>query len=40
MTHVQVTQGGLSCSSGIVVPELGDMNDEMVISVACVSVGY
>lgn len=36
----QVVQGGLSCSSGVVIEELGDTSDEMVVVVACVSVGY
>eukprot|EP00884_Botryococcus_braunii_P014164 jgi/Botrbrau1/22749/Bobra.0132s0082.1 len=36
----EVVEGGLSCSSGISVPKLGDKSDEMVIAVAAVTVGY
>ncbi len=38
--HVQVVQGGLVASSGIVLPDKGDVTDEMVIVNAVVEVGY
>jgi uncharacterized protein (TIGR02058 family) len=35
-----VTEGGMRASSGIVLPEMGDLNDDMIIAVAAVYVGY
>ena len=35
-----IERGGLLARSGIVLPEMGDASDEMVIAVACVTVGY
>ena len=37
---VQLVEGGLCCNSGISIPELGDKNDDMIIAVAAVTVGY
>ena len=37
---VVVEHGGLKARSGIALPEMGDTNDDMLIAVACVSVGY
>lgn len=37
---VQLVDGGLCCNSGISIPELGDKNDDMIIAVAAVTVGY
>ncbi|KAK9812435.1 hypothetical protein WJX73_010435 [Symbiochloris irregularis] len=37
---IEVVEGGLCCSSGIVVERFGDINDDMLIAVAAVSVGY
>ena len=37
---LQVVEGGLCCNSGIAIPELGDKNDDMLIAVAAVTVGY
>jgi uncharacterized protein (TIGR02058 family) len=37
---VQVQRGGMRASSGIAIAELGDKNDDMIIAVACVTVGY
>lgn len=36
----EVKEGGMKCSSGICLPELGDVDDTMVIAVAVVAVGY
>lgn len=38
--YFEVVVGGLSCGSGVVIPELGDVNDDMVVAVASVTVGY
>lgn len=38
--EVKVVQGGLLASSGIVLPDKGDVSDEMVIVNAVVEVGY
>ena len=37
---ITIQRGGLLASSGIVLPEMGDKNDDMIIAVACVTVGY
>lgn len=37
---VTITQGGLKAPSGVAIEELGDKNDDMVIAVAHVTVGY
>mmetsp|Transcript_16353 Transcript_16353/g.22536 ORF Transcript_16353/g.22536 Transcript_16353/m.22536 type:complete len:175 (-) Transcript_16353:66-590(-) len=36
----QIIDGGMSASSGIALPELGDTNDQMIFAIAVVSVGY
>ncbi|GIM48240.1 hypothetical protein DNHGIG_37890 [Collibacillus ludicampi] len=38
--EVKVVQGGLICSSGVVLPEKGDVNDLVYIVNAAVEVGY
>lgn len=38
--YVQLVDGGLCCNSGISIPELEDKNDDMIIAVAAVTVGY
>ena len=38
--HLQVVSGGLCCQSGVAIAELGDKNDDMLIAVAAVTVGY
>ena len=37
---LQVVSGGLCCQSGVTIAELGDKNDDMLIAVAAVTVGY
>lgn len=37
---IAVEPGGLLARSGIALREMGDRNDEMIIAVACVTVGY
>ena len=37
---VDVCVGGLLAKSGIAIPEMGDKNDDFVIAVASVTVGY
>ena len=37
---VVVEHGGLKARSGIALPAMGDKNDDMIVAVACVSVGY
>lgn len=37
---VEIVDGGLRASSGVVLPEQGDTTDEMVIVIAVVTVGY
>ena len=37
---IAIEQGGLLARSGIALPEMGDSNDDMIIVVACVTVGY
>lgn len=36
----EILLGGMSASSGIELPELGDKNDQMIFAIAVVSVGY
>ena len=36
----EVVLGGMSASSGIELPELGDKNDQMIFAIAVVSVGF
>lgn len=36
----EITHGGMSASSGVELPELGDKNDQMFFAIAVVSVGY
>lgn len=40
MFCMQVVLGGLCCQSGVAIAELGDKNDDMLIAVAAVTVGY
>ena len=40
MAAIEVAEGGLNCRSGIVLEELGDANDDFLIAVAAVTVGY
>ena len=37
---IEIQEGGMRASSGIVIPKMGDTNDEMIIAIACVAVGY
>ena len=37
---IDVCEGGLLAKSGIAIPEMGDKNDDVVICVASVTVGY
>ena len=37
---IQIEHGGLLVHSGIALPAMGDTNDDMIIAVACVTVGY
>ncbi len=37
--EVEVVEGGLKASSGIILPEQGDKTDEMIIVIAVVTVG-
>jgi uncharacterized protein (TIGR02058 family) len=37
---IQIDHGGLLAHSGIALPAMGDTNDDMIIAVACVTVGY
>ena len=37
---IQIEHGGLLAHSGIALPAMGDTNDDMIIAVACVTVGY
>ena len=37
---VDVCVGGLMAKSGIAIPEMGDKNDDFVIAVASITVGY
>ncbi|MGZ4032812.1 MAG: Lin0512 family protein [Tumebacillaceae bacterium] len=37
---VEVVSGGLICSSGVVLPDKGDANDEVIVVNAAVEVGY
>lgn len=36
----QIVDGGLRAHSGVALPELGDKNDDMLIAVAAVTIGY
>jgi uncharacterized protein (TIGR02058 family) len=40
MLPLQVVHGGLACCSGIMVPQMGDAEDAMCITVAAVTVGH
>lgn len=40
LINTQVQPGGMVASSGIAIQEMGDTNDDMVIVVASVTVGY
>ena len=37
---VEIQRGGLLARSGIVLPAMGDSNDDMIVAVAAVTVGY
>ena len=37
---IDVSVGGLLAKSGIAIPEMGDKNDDFVICVASITVGY
>ena len=37
---IEVEEGGMRARSGIVIPAMGDTNDDMIIAIACVTVGY
>ncbi|TCP59460.1 uncharacterized protein (TIGR02058 family) [Tumebacillus sp. BK434] len=37
---VEIVPGGLICSSGVVLPDKGDVNDEVIVVNAAVEVGY
>lgn len=36
----EVIEGGIRASSGIALPEMGDKNDDMIIAVAVITIGY
>lgn len=38
--EVKVVPGGMICSSGVVLPDKGDVTDQVYIVNACVEVGY
>jgi uncharacterized protein (TIGR02058 family) len=38
--HFQLQDGGMVAPSGIAISALGDINDDMVVVCACVTVGY
>lgn len=40
LVRPEILLGGMSASSGIELPELGDKNDQMIFAIAVVSVGY
>ena len=37
---MEIVEGGLNCSSGVVIESLGDTTDEFIIACAAVTVGY
>lgn len=37
---IEIVPGGLICSSGVVLPDKGDANDEVIVVNAAVEVGY
>ncbi|CAM9239442.1 unnamed protein product [Scytosiphon promiscuus] len=37
---IEFQAGGMRASSGIALPEMGDKNDDMIIVISCVTVGY
>ena len=37
---LEVIEGGMRASSGIALPEMGDKNDDMIIAVAVITIGY
>jgi len=37
---IEVVPGGLICSSGVVLPDKGDVNDEVIVVNAAVEVGF
>ena len=37
---MEIVEGGLNCSSGVVIESLGDKTDEFIIACAAVTVGY
>jgi uncharacterized protein (TIGR02058 family) len=37
---VEIVSGGLICSSGVVLPDKGDVNDEVIVVNAAVEVGF
>mmetsp|Transcript_26241 Transcript_26241/g.32754 ORF Transcript_26241/g.32754 Transcript_26241/m.32754 type:complete len:190 (-) Transcript_26241:326-895(-) len=37
---IEYQKGGMMASSGIALEAMGDKNDQMIIAIACVSVGY
>ena len=37
---IAMERGGLMARSGIALPDMGDVSDDMIIAVACVTVGY
>jgi len=40
LNPIEVSEGGMLASSGIMLEEMGDKNDQMVIAIAAVYVGY
>ena len=38
--QLDIEAGGLLCDSGIALEAMGDKNRDMIIAVACVTVGY
>ncbi|CAM9114579.1 unnamed protein product [Ectocarpus sp. 12 AP-2014] len=37
---IEFQSGGMRASSGIALPEMGDTNDDMIVAISCVTVGY
>ena len=37
---VEIQEGDMRASSGIIIHSMGDTSDDMIVAVACVAVGY
>ena len=40
IVNVELVEGGLNCSSGIVLEQMGDKTDDFLIDVAAITVGH